>query len=399
VARVARVPSYRLHRPTNQAIVVIRGKTFYLGVFGSDESHSEYKRIVAEWLAVGREVPPPSTRTKSHPDLTVSELILAYWQHVQSYYTKDGELTSEVDTIRQALRPVRELYGHTPAGNFGPLALKACQDAMIARHWARTYVNRQVNRVRRMFLWAVSCELLPVTIHQALVTVPGLRKGRSAAKEKVPISSVPDDVVDKTLEHLLPTVRAMVQVQRMSGMRPQEVVSLRSVDIDMTSQACWIYRPSRHKTEHLNRERIIFFGPRAQAILRPLLPLDVTKHVFSPKQTVIERHARRRAQRKTPLWESHVAHQSAKRKDQPKRAPRESYTTGSYRKAIRRACLKAGVPIWHPHQLRHTAATTIRRQFGLEAAQAVLGHNELGTTQIYAERNLEAARDVMKAIG
>ena len=55
-----------------------------------------------------------------------------------------------------------------------------------------------------------------------------------------------------------------------------------------------------------------------------------------------------------------------------------SYTVGSYRKAIRRACLKANVPIWHPHQLRHTAATNIRCQFGLEVAQAVLGHSEIG---------------------
>ena len=399
MARVAKVPSYRLHKSTNQAIVVIRGKTFYLGRFGSDESQSEYNRIVAEWLGLGGDIPPPRTPAKAQPDLTVSELILAYWRHVESYYVKDGEPTSEVDTIRQALRPVRELYGHTPARNFGPLALKACRDEMIQRNWARTYINRQVNRVRRMFLWAASCELVSATIHQALVTVPGLRKGRSAAKEKLPVSSVPDDVVDKTLEYLLPTVAAMVQLQRMSGMRPQEVVRLRRVDIDMTSEACWLYRPSRHKTQHLDRERIVFFGPRAQAILRPLLPIDVTKYVFSPKQSLIERHVRRRAQRKTPLWKSHVAHQAAKRKDRPKRPPRDAYTTGSYRKAIRRACQKAGIPIWHPHQLRHTAATSIRRQFGLEAAQAVLGHNELGTTQIYAERNLEAARDVMNAIG
>ena len=72
---------------------------------------------------------------------------------------------------------------------------------------------------------------------------------------------------------------------------------------------------------------------------------------------------------------------------------------GSYRKAIRRACLKAGVPIWHPHQLRHTAATSIRSQFGLEVAQAVLGHAELGATQIYAAKNLDAAREVMRDIG
>jgi integrase len=347
----------------------------------------------------GVETRRAASPTEAQPDLTISELILGYWGHVQSYYTKDGEPTSEVDTVRQALRPVRELYGHTPARSFGPLALKACQHGMIAKGWARTYINRQVNRVRRMFAWAVSCELLPVTIHQALVTVPGLRNGRSAAKEKPRVTSVPDDVVDKTLEHLLPTVAAMVRLQRLSGMRPQEVVRLRAVDIDMTDPACWTYRPDRHKTEHHDRERVIFLGPLAQAILRPLLALELSGNLFSPKRTVAERSIRRRSKRTTPLWESHVAHQAGKRKGQPKRPPGGAYSTGSYRKAIRRACVKANVPIWHPHQLRHTAATAIRRRFGLEAAQAVLGHTELGTTQIYAEKCLAAAREVMLNIG
>ena len=175
-------------------------------------------------------------------------------------------------------------------------------------------------------------------------------------------------------------------------MRPQEVVRLRAVDIDMTDPACWTYRPNRHKTEHHGRERLIFIGPRAQAILRPLLTLDVSGYLFSPIRSVTERNERRRSRRKTPLRKSHMLRQAGMRRDQPKRPPGDCYTVGSYRKAIRRACLKAGVPIWHPHQLRHTAATSIRSQFGLEVAQAVLGHAELGATQIYAAKNLDAAR-------
>jgi integrase len=54
---------------------------------------------------------------------------------------------------------------------------------------------------------------------------------------------------------------------------------------------------------------------------------------------------------------------------------------------------------WHPHQLRHTAATAIRRRFGFEAAQHVLGHATLSMTEICAERNAEAARAVAAAIG
>jgi site-specific recombinase XerD len=49
--------------------------------------------------------------------------------------------------------------------------------------------------------------------------------------------------------------------------------------------------------------------------------------------------------------------------------------------------------------LRHTAATHVRKEFGLEAAKCLLGHSELKTAEIYAEADLGKARDVMAAIG
>ena len=94
-----------------------------------------------------------------------------------------------------------------------------------------------------------------------------------------------------------------------------------------------------------------------------------------------------------------------------------TYTNQSYRKAIRYATLKAfPVPknikgdigktkrwrsdhTWSPNQLRHNAATSIRREFGLEAAQVILGHSKLGTTQVYAEQDTAKAIAVAKAVG
>jgi integrase len=40
------------------------------------------------------------------------------------------------------------------------------------------------------------------------------------------------------------------------------------------------------------------------------------------------------------------------------------------------------LPVWNPGQLRHTAATEIRRKFGAEASQVVLGHAQLATSEI-----------------
>ena len=54
---------------------------------------------------------------------------------------------------------------------------------------------------------------------------------------------------------------------------------------------------------------------------------------------------------------------------------------------------------WHPHQLRHSAATRLRREYGLEAAQVILGHKTLTVTQVYAEKNVEAAARIMSEVG
>ena len=55
--------------------------------------------------------------------------------------------------------------------------------------------------------------------------------------------------------------------------------------------------------------------------------------------------------------------------------------------------------VWHPHQLRHNAATHLRKEYGLEAAQVILGHKTLAATEIYAEKNQDAARKIMAAVG
>ena len=118
-------------KPTGQARVRVNGKDIWLGKFDSPESHEKYARIVAELAArasVGKSAPAPLPTGNA---LSIAELLLAYWNHAQDYYRKDGKPTSEVASLRWALRPVRELYGKTPAAEFGPLALKAVRQKFI----------------------------------------------------------------------------------------------------------------------------------------------------------------------------------------------------------------------------------------------------------------------------
>ena len=74
---------------------------------------------------------------------------------------------------------------------------------------------------------------------------------------------------------------------------------------------------------------------------------------------------------------------------------RDCYDDNSYRRAVQRACQKAGVPMWSPKRLRHTRLTEIRRTHGLEASKACAGHREIGVTQHYAEQDQQLARKVM----
>ncbi len=71
----------------------------------------------------------------------------------------------------------------------------------------------------------------------------------------------------------------------------------------------------------------------------------------------------------------------------------------SYRRAVERGCLRAGVARWTPHRLRHNAATNIRKEFGLEAAQVILGHSHANITELYAELDEGKAIQAMLSMG
>ncbi len=68
-------------------------------------------------------------------------------------------------SLRLALRPLKELYGSTPAVEFGPLALETVREQMIDAGVTRERINQHIGRIRRMFKWAVSKELIPVTTY------------------------------------------------------------------------------------------------------------------------------------------------------------------------------------------------------------------------------------------
>jgi integrase len=412
-------PSYRLHKQSGQAIVSLpKGDGKYqdvlLGPHGSPESHAEYRRVLAEWEARGRKL-------AAHPEggLTVAELMVAYWAHAEKHYRHpDGTPTGELNPLKQSLRPLKRLYAHTPAAEFGPLALKAVRQHMIDQGLSRKVVNQRVRRIKAMFRWAESEELVPPSTTHALSTVAGLRAGRSAATERQPVTPVPREVVEATLPFLRPVVVDMVRLQLLCGMRPGEVVNIRGLDIDTTGPV-WLFRPGSdrgprgaHKTAWRGHERVIPIGPRGQEIVRRYLKPDPHAYLFSPAEAVQAFHAERGRRRRTKVPPSQARRP---RTAAPRRKPKDRYTVASYGRAVARACNRADrdahkkdpavpadrvvVPHWHPHQLRHSFGTEVRRRFGAEAAQTSLGHRQMAATEIYAEKNLALAVEIAASIG
>jgi integrase len=412
---ISRDPKYRHYKPKNLGVVRINGKDRYLGKYNTPESWEKYHRLIAEWLANGRAHPvadPADLNCRDDTKSTIDDVILRYWRFAKSHYVRNGEPTKEVGAIRIALRPLRKLYGSTAAASFGPKCLKAVRQHLIESGLSRRVVNDRIGRIRRAFKWAVGEELVPPSLYHGLQAVAGLTFGRSKARETEPVRPVPDLHVAMILPFVSPVVAAMIKLQRLSGMRAGEIVIMRPCDIE-TSGEVWIYEPSDHKGRWRGHDKLIPLGPEAQRILQPYMDRDGDAFLFSPHEAETWRLEHRPPyygrQRKTKVYPCELKRRQ-KLKDtrrmnrKPKRPKRDRYDTNSYRRAIEYGLVKAKkagftIPHWHPHQLRHNRATEVRRQYGVEAAQVALGHSKADVTQIYAERNLEQARQIAKAIG
>ena len=379
-----RLPRLCFHRGTGLFYVTLNSREVYLGN-ARRAAKREYDRIVAEWLANGR-----SLRHAGH-DGTIAELLNAYRKHAEQHYRgPDGEPTGQMGLVSLAIRRLRLMYGDMLAGEFGPLKLQALRGQLVDEKLARNYVNSTVSRIRAIFRWGVAQELVPASVYQALAAVEGLKAGRSAARETAPVEAIDDATFLATLKYLPPTVADMARIERLTGCRPGEVCGMRPGDIDR-SRAVWVYSPPRHKNAWRGKERRIYIGADAQAILAPYLLRAAEAYCFSPAASERGRNAAKRVTRQTPMTPSQA---KRKPKRDRKRAPRDRYTTRSYSRAIRRAARLAGVERWSANRLRHAAAKEIQEQFGLEHAAAVLG-NTVPVAARYAGFNYRLAEEVM----
>ena len=413
----------------------IDGRTFWLGRFGSPEARQLEDRVIAAWLAGGRRMPPdfelgehaapagptavPGPAAAPDPtaeivaaadgisELTVGELCQRWIEWIKAERMTQGQDTSLLYSARQASHALRRHWTML-ARDFGPRALAEVRTALAnepvrpagkksaskkkgataatkkkakpaapkpPRYRARSTVVDVVGRVRQMFRWAVSRELVPPDKIHALASLEPLLPGQTRAVELPPVQAVADDVFEATIAKLPAVMADMLRVCRLTGSRPGEVCRITARHIDMRGDV-WTYSPPRHKNAWRRHDRDIAIGPRAQAVLRAYIgnrPIDA--YLFSPRES--ERLRGRK----------------------PGRHHRDHYDNDQVCRAVARACEKHGIARWTPNRLRHSRLEEVRDSFGLDHAQAVGGHKHARVTEIYATVNRRKAKEVALLTG
>lgn len=352
-----RQPKYCLHKSTNQAFIRYNGKMVYLGVYDTPESREAYDREILQWRR--------QNDTSGKHSTTVGQLALAFQNLADSFYVdENGKPTGEANNYRKSLRLLVKMFRSVPCSEFGPVKLKKVRAELEKVH-VRTQVNKSVSRIKTAFRWGVENEMVPAEIVMALDCVKGLRQGRCQAKESEPILPVPDVDFEASLKCMTKNVSTICQLLVLTGARVSEIRTMRVGDID-TSGNVWLMRLGSHKNAWRGKDRTIFIGPKAQTLLMPFIADAVQSDliVFRPREE------------------------------------NEPYTLRGLESSIRKACKRAKVAHWGPGRLRHNAATMINSEFGdIDASRVVLGHSEKTTTQIYAERDLQKAAEIITKIG
>jgi integrase/recombinase XerD len=228
----------------------------------------------------------------------------------------------------------------------GAAAIAALLDANVARGFGARSTARQLSGLRGFFRFLVRERAIDAD-PTALVDRPRIRARlpRVLSFEEVErLLAAPDASTDRGALHA-----AMLQLMYASGLRVSELCRLRVADVD------------------LQRGLVSALGKGGKRRLVPVgeVALD---HVTRYVREVRPRHVG--AAGETALF---VSPQGG------------AYTREAFWKIVRRCAVAAGiVPLPSPHKLRHSFAThLLRGGADLRAVQAMLGHADLGTTEIY----------------
>ena len=375
------------------AVVYINAKPRYLGIWASSEAKAAYARFEAEWWDNHRRSPGERVAPALHPpetkaDATVLELCEAFLDYALVTLDKQNYKHHKF-TVEDFLL---KLYAGVPVDSFKARDLKLVRSEMIRAldkkgkpRFCRKMVNDYTRRIVAIFSWGVSEDMVQPSTVAALREVKGLRKGEQGTRDNPPRKKVSDNVIRRTLPFMSPTVRTMVLILRLTGMRPSELCRMTVEDIEQTrGNGLWYYTMKTHKTEQTYGEKVIPLGAPEQALLAPYLKdKEPSAAVFSPQTAMQEWYAERRANRKTPMTPSQKKREE-QRAENPRSRAKEFYDRNSFRKAILNAINKGNkelpegqkIPHWFPYQIRHATSTAIEIAEGLDASSGLRSRAE-----------------------
>lgn len=366
-----KIPNYRKHSTRDLGFIEFKGKrTYFPGRHNSQESKAAYREFLAKNCNVKLDMPKPEPS-----GLTIVALAAAFLAAL--YEQENGNKRGIFGMYKWALKPFVAQHGHELAASFGPLALKRWRDKLAEAEKSRSYIGNCITSIKQTFRWGASEEIVPASVWHALQTVPGLKPGKSKAKEARKKKPVPWSFVELVLPELSPCLQAMVLIQWFTGVRSQSVCMARPSQFTREGDLL-LWRP-RHKTEVLGVELVLPLGPRCQAVLAPFLVDHSDRFLFSPRMSNNNRRYNQR------------------------------YTTTNYNGCLQNAIAKLNrklakvncppIEPFSPHRLRHSKGTMVRAIYGLEATAATLGHAELSTSEIYSAKRFDLACQVARETG
>ena len=351
------IPKLCIDKSRNRAFCKVDGKFVVLGPAGSADAQLAYGRVLKALeeqrgleAAVAASKPSQSVPRELKPSVTLNEVLLRFITERLPKYA-----AAERRCIKSAIKIARELYGETIADEFDVLRLRTVREAMIRKGWSRSFINKQIKRLKTVIRWAVGWNLVSQTLADSLRNVESLEAGDSEAPESAPRGAVPADHIEAVRPFLTDRYRDIIDLICLTGARSGEIIGLTTGMIERTGDV-WRCELRNHKTAHKGKSRVLFFNAKAQLILAKHLKADPDTKLF-----------RTRGDRLSA--------------------------------ALKQACVRSGVPEFTPHWLRHTVATKIVDEMGIEAAQRLLGHCGAAMTHHYSRRAEKQATEAAKRLG
>ena len=349
------IPKFSIDR-SGRAFCKIGGRFVSLGRGDNPSSRLRYAEVLQNLSkglpAISDRGGPPSV------GLSVNEVCLAFMLHAQVEYVdaSSGKPSKEYDCYKSAVKPLRELFGDLPAESFGPNALRTVREQYIANGWTRSFIGKSVSRIRHIWKWAVSREMISATTLEALRALEPLKRGKSEAVESKRRLAIPQADIDAVRRRLRKRNRDVLDLLILSGSRPSELLSVTPSMIDRSGEV-WVVKLAQHKNAHRGHARTLYFGKNAQAIMLPYLETAGAEDRLLPVRPE------------------------------------------TFRSTIRDACKRAKVTPFVPYNCRHTAITRVRDELGIEAAQAIGGHARPDMTAHYAAKMDLLAKKAAKELG